>query len=283
MFFSIHSFSEEKLEILEKQKNDLENKIVDLQTQNKSLDEKIRINEARFLEEKKSLAQLVRLSSNLKKLQFGGIQSLENPLVLNKNLTILNKLQTNTINKTRELSYLSFELLEQKKILENQIQDLKKSEQEILNKEKQIVLAETSALKKMEKENIKSLLRFKTQLQKPIETQDPITDFGIRLDVEKQYFIRDTGWLYENLQTEFVRSVGLGTVIFRDQLPYWGESIIIQHEGGYFSVYAGLQNVDKNVNENIQQGEKIGQADKVFYFEFRHKKIPLNFSQWVKK
>ena len=84
--------------------------------------------------------------------------------------------------------------------------------------------------------------------------------------------------------SEKIYASGPGRVIFRDEIPYWGETLIVQHEDDYFTVYAGVTNIIKNVNDSVAQKEIMANANGAdFYFELRHFDNPINPKTWLKE
>ena len=83
--------------------------------------------------------------------------------------------------------------------------------------------------------------------------------------------------------SENVQAIGPGTVIFRDVLNHWGESIILQHDGGYYSVYANVKNCLVQLEQKVQMSEKLCESTSDdLYFELRHFKITINPKNWIK-
>ncbi len=73
-----------------------------------------------------------------------------------------------------------------------------------------------------------------------------------------------------------VRAVHHGRVVFADWLASAGLLLIIDHGGGYMSLYAQNQNLFKSVGEWVNAGEGIasagdtgGQREPGLYFEIR--------------
>ena len=87
----------------------------------------------------------------------------------------------------------------------------------------------------------------------------------------------------ENSESLSVQAVGPGTVIFRDVLNHWGESIILQHDGGYYSVYANVKSCTVQLDQKVQMSEKMCESTSDdLYFELRHFKITINPKNWIK-
>ena len=73
-------------------------------------------------------------------------------------------------------------------------------------------------------------------------------------------------------------------IIFRDELLRWRETLIVQHDDNYYSVYAGVLNLKKSVGDRVTKSELIGfTAGEDFYFELRHFDNPVNPKHWYHK
>jgi septal ring factor EnvC (AmiA/AmiB activator) len=91
------------------------------------------------------------------------------------------------------------------------------------------------------------------------------------------------GLLFATQAEKNVHAVGPGQVIFRDQIKYWGETLMIRHDDDYYSVYAGINSSDKKVGDLVQMNETIGLTkENEFYFELRHFENPINPKSWLK-
>ncbi|HEY2481296.1 MAG TPA: peptidoglycan DD-metalloendopeptidase family protein [Caulobacteraceae bacterium] len=56
-----------------------------------------------------------------------------------------------------------------------------------------------------------------------------------------------------------VRATAVGEVVYAgDQVPGFGNLVLIKHAGGWVSAYAHLANVDVHMRENVYQGQQIG-------------------------
>ncbi len=86
-----------------------------------------------------------------------------------------------------------------------------------------------------------------------------------------------------------VRAVYHGRVVFSDWLGGMGLLTIIEHDGGYMSLYGHNQDLLKEVGEWVAPGEAIahvgdsgGQANAGLYFEIRKDGRPVDPRSWVK-
>ncbi|MEE4184954.1 MAG: peptidoglycan DD-metalloendopeptidase family protein [Gammaproteobacteria bacterium] len=85
-----------------------------------------------------------------------------------------------------------------------------------------------------------------------------------------------------------VRAVYHGRVVFADWLSGMGLLTIVEHDGGYMSLYGHNQDLLKTVGEWVSPGEPIahvgdsgGQANAGLYFEIRKDGEPVNPQRWI--
>lgn len=86
-----------------------------------------------------------------------------------------------------------------------------------------------------------------------------------------------------------IRSIYEGTVIYAEYFKGYGNMVIIDHGGGYFSLYAYASRITKKVGSEVGKGEVIaavGDVDSAkgpaLYFEIRHQGKPVDPSGWVR-
>ncbi len=87
-----------------------------------------------------------------------------------------------------------------------------------------------------------------------------------------------------------VRALYFGRVIYADWLPGMGLLTILEHSGGYLSLYGHNQQLFKAVGDWVGPGDVIaaagdsgGRSRPELYFEIRKGATPLNPHQWIKK
>jgi len=86
-----------------------------------------------------------------------------------------------------------------------------------------------------------------------------------------------------------IKSIYEGTVIFSDYFKGFGNMIIVDHAGGYFSLYAHASKLAKKVGVDVARHETIGVVGDVdsskgnmLYFEIRHQGKPVDPAGWVR-
>lgn len=77
-----------------------------------------------------------------------------------------------------------------------------------------------------------------------------------------------------------------GTVVFAGPFRGYGEMIIVEHDGGYLSLLAGLGSINVETGQLLLAGEPIGQMPDTqkaeLYIEIRKNNQPINPTAWFK-
>ena len=85
-----------------------------------------------------------------------------------------------------------------------------------------------------------------------------------------------------------VKAVASGRIVFADWLRGFGNLLILDHGGGYLSIYAANESLLKQVGESVKAGDNLattgnsgGMGDSGVYFELRQNGKPLDPMSWV--
>ena len=85
-----------------------------------------------------------------------------------------------------------------------------------------------------------------------------------------------------------IQSVYTGRVLYADWFKGYGNMMIIDHGGNYYTVYAHLQKMLKRKGDHVNTGEDIATAGDTgsiigpaLHFEIRHHGKPLDPMQWI--
>ena len=85
-----------------------------------------------------------------------------------------------------------------------------------------------------------------------------------------------------------VKAIAAGRIVFADWLRGFGNLLIIDHGGGYMSLYGNNETLYKQVGELIKGGDTVatvgssgGNADSGLYFEIRHQGKAIDPLGWV--
>jgi len=89
---------------------------------------------------------------------------------------------------------------------------------------------------------------------------------------------------------EPVKSVFKGEIMFAQWLKGYGNLLIINHGGNYYTLYAHVEEIFKQKGESVETGEVIATAGDTgsikgacLHFEVRHHGRPLNPLKWLRK
>ena len=100
--------------------------------------------------------------------------------------------------------------------------------------------------------------------------------------------VKWNGVLLEAPAGSAVRAVYHGRVAFADWLPGLGLLVIVDHGGGYMSLYGHNSTLRKEAGDWVQPGEVVaevgdtgGQPRPALYFEIRFKGEPVNPHTWI--
>lgn len=101
--------------------------------------------------------------------------------------------------------------------------------------------------------------------------------------------LRWEGVLIGGKAGEPVHAIAHGRVVYAGWLPHFGLLLIIDHGGGYMSLYAHNQSLYREVGDWVRAGEAIatlgdtgGQSRDALYFEIRHDKKPVKPGLWCR-
>ena len=96
------------------------------------------------------------------------------------------------------------------------------------------------------------------------------------------------GLLIRAPEGETVKAVADGRVVFADWLRGFGNLLILDHGGGFMTLYGHNEALLKQVGEAIRGGEAIarvgatgGSQESGVYFELRHQSKPLDPLSWI--
>ena len=87
-----------------------------------------------------------------------------------------------------------------------------------------------------------------------------------------------------------VKAAGDGRVVFADWMTGYGNILIIDHGGGYMSLYAHNDGLLKSVGDAVRRGDTVasvgssgGLERPALYFELRRGGAPVNPAQWLQR
>ncbi len=282
IFWTLRSLADDSSAALEKKINLTIDKKAEIDLELAKADESVHDLDLLIRQKRKVILERLRALTYLKDFKWGGLLAMSDSTAFERNLKILSQLNNYDLTLfkdykagIRNLAQGRADLVRFKQELETVITDLQKQEIALHDKEQQ-------RTKILAAENKKSLLLFKGLMPKP--TEGPIKwNFGGHRDDQNAYAFLIRGLLFTTTSHEKIHAVGPGKVIFRDPIPYWGETLIVQHDDNYYSVYAGLD-TDLKIEDRLKMNDVVGSANRnEFYFELRHFDNPINPKLWLKE
>lgn len=121
----------------------------------------------------------------------------------------------------------------------------------------------------------------------PPVSSSPDQLFGPRKQDGSMSYIRHTGLTYLIDEGTDVRSVAPGLVVHAAGMVGYGQMVIIDHGGGYHSIYAHLQSMSVEVDDEVGARRVIGESGQSgslegpkLYFELRHRGMPVDPVEW---
>ena len=212
---------------------------------------------------------------------------------LKKNLTsekeLLEKIKESTkekkalflVNKKEKIALLE-ELRDKKLTYVSEIEDLKKSAQALQGL---IDLLEKQAnLIEEEKEKGLLMAQRKGHLPWPIEGT-VVSLFGKHKHPELGTYVINNGIKIKSSLSEQIKSVANGKVMFADDFQIYGKMIIVDHGGGFYTIYGHLSEFKISVGKRVEEGEIIGgiKTSRPLYFEIRKTGRPEDPLVWLRK
>ena len=215
----------------------------------------------------------------------------------NKEINILLKdTDRNKALKNNELKSLD----EKEKYQEKLLSDLKK-EQTSINQEIQKQTTQINALealrksiveskKKYDTEQLAKLKTIKTDIKKykgeliwPVKGKI-VKGFGPQWNPKLNTTLDNPGIDIGATSTTPVKSVFDGLVTTITFISGYGTTVIIDHNGGYFTVFTHLENLLISKNMIVKEGQEIGfvSNNNIIHFEIWGNNQKLNPTQWIK-
>jgi septal ring factor EnvC (AmiA/AmiB activator) len=79
-----------------------------------------------------------------------------------------------------------------------------------------------------------------------------------------------------------VRAVAAGRVAYADQFMGYGNLVIVDHGGGFYTLYANLSEMSAQVGTEATAGTRVGAASDYLHFEIRKDGKSVNPIDWLK-
>lgn len=116
-----------------------------------------------------------------------------------------------------------------------------------------------------------------------------VSRFGKHKHPEFNSFTFNNGITIAASMNADIKAVFDGDVIFADNFKGYGNMLIIDHGGGFFTLYAHSSRINKKVGSSVRKNEvvaQVGDTDSTdgakLYFEIRYQGKPIDPAPWLK-
>ena len=116
-----------------------------------------------------------------------------------------------------------------------------------------------------------------------------ISDLPKKLPISFQNDLFSKGRFIHGAKDAEVKNIYDGTVVFSDWLRGYGLMILVDHGGGYLSLYANTDQLLRQPFERVESGEVIaiagntgGRSTSGIYFEIRKGGLPIDLTGWFR-
>jgi len=193
-------------------------------------------------------------------------------------------------------------LIGQKKSLEDNINSLKDETEMILRQierknvyidkiERDLFNYNVSTIYRIDQTidyNNRSFWDLKGRLILPVHSVNIIFDFGKSTNPESKTVTYNNGIDVSISKGSEVKCIADGKVEVITYLPYFGNIIIINHEGNYRSIYAIIKDISVRLNQQVYAGDIIAKTSEnnngqCFHFEIWKDNSPLDPKQWMRR
>lgn len=107
--------------------------------------------------------------------------------------------------------------------------------------------------------------------------------FGRERDEQLGTWTVRQGVVFSAASGAAVGAIAPGSVIFAGPFRSYGKVVIVDHGGGFFSVYGELGEIVKEKGDAVRANEKLASAGEQVYLEIRRGTDALNPADWLEK
>lgn len=213
------------------------------------------------------------------------LRSLKEDLIKDKEKSAIEekKLEEGKRNKELLLASIKKEEVTHKKM----IKELKEASERLLE-----IIKESERSKKEEKFLLpegKNILSYKGKLPWPVEGRI-LLPYGTQKDPQFNTTLFRSGTYIQASPGSYAKAVFSGEVVFAEWFKGYGQLVILNHGGGYHTLYGSLSEIFAKVGDHIKSQQVIGRVGNSgivdssgVYFEVRYKGKPLDPMQWLMK
>ncbi|MEO0009865.1 MAG: peptidoglycan DD-metalloendopeptidase family protein [candidate division WOR-3 bacterium] len=110
-----------------------------------------------------------------------------------------------------------------------------------------------------------------------------ISGFGVQVDPKYGTRVKNSGIDISCAKGSPVRAVWEGTVSYADVFMGQGLMVILEHGGGYYSVYSRLSEFRVRAGEKVKSGAVLGLSGELLHFELRIGGKAVDPLEWLEK
>ncbi len=138
--------------------------------------------------------------------------------------------------------------------------------------------------------NFREFTLYRRRISWPIRGKI-IESYGIKWHPKYKIRLKSTGIeIKPKRGEEKVRAVFEGIVIYADYFSGYGNTVILEHKGGYYTIYAHLDDIFVDVGMAVKEREVLGIigetgtfGEKTLFFGIRKGKTAVNPLKWLKR
>lgn len=119
----------------------------------------------------------------------------------------------------------------------------------------------------------------------PINSNRVIRPFGKYKHPEFDTWSKNKGIDIEGSSGAQVWAVNKGVVVFADWFKGYGQLVMVDHGGGYYTLYSGLGGISVVVDDEVEALSGVGKLtnEASLHFEIRLKGTPVDPLEWLKR
>ena len=220
----------------------------------------------------KALAEVAEKSRQAASLQ----KTLETDLQKQQLISAETKSETLLLQKKKnERQNVLYALRDANKKMQETLAERRQAEQSILNEIARIVKTESAASAKVVLNEFPSFSRTKGTLHWPV-SGIIVSHIGIEYNPSTKNETVNHGIDIVTESTADVQAVYDGRVAKIKWLPWYGQTVFLQHSEGYYTVYARLSEIAVSLNEKVTAGSSIGKTGK----DIVTNQFKLHFQIW---
>lgn len=127
------------------------------------------------------------------------------------------------------------------------------------------------------------------RLRSPVSSP-MINRFGLRRDLKTDLQHLETGVYFPVTENAPISSVASGEVVYLENIPGWGLTLILDHGEFFYTVYGHLKNPSVRLGERVAENQRLALVESSpyhkesrLYFEIRQFSEPQDPYEWIER